>query len=202
MILLLFNSLLTITVTRTVPNPNLETYKTFELLHRETFRCNCLNRIIPYESFISISPRIHQVCSSDFVGDRWLSIVSDIYDYMSQDWRNRAYGQFHILSQFCQLSNDTITNAIQQFLSESLILSNLLTEFQFENQINTTLNEFFQSTINSFVSLIDIEHIFTQTDQFYMGSSLFERSSSPDKYLIPQIFQTELNISALKVISR
>ena len=180
-------------------NPSLTDYRNYVKLYGNRFRCSCSNRIIGHDIFLSISPTIHQICSSDFVIDEWLSIVTDIYDYLSEDWRNRAYGQFHLLNRLCQLANATRVDSIAQFLSQSIILSNLLTESEFEKQINTTLNEFIQSTVNSFVSLTKIQHIFTQTDQFYMGLLSIKRSTIPDRYLT-SIINNQTHPKLLKVI--
>lgn len=201
MIFLLFNSLTTTTTRTPVPNPSFDIYKEFQILYPKTFECPCSNRVIPYEPLISISPTLHQICSSDFITDRWLSIVANIYDHTPQDWRNRANGYFNLLSRICQLANNTINDSIRQFLLQSFILTNILSEVEFNAQINAILNEFFQTTIKSFISLIDIVHILTQIDQFYMGSISSEWDSIPDKNLIPNIsIDNKTNVQSLKVL--
>lgn len=182
-------------------NPSIDIYKRFENSFKDRFRCNCLNRLISYKSLISINPRFHSICSSDFVTDRWLLLISKIEAYLSEDWRTRAYGQFNLLRELCQLANVTINDAIRQFHVESLIISNVLNENEFEKQINTTLDRFFQSTINSFISLIDIEHIFQQIDQYYMGLFMIEWGTKLDKNLLTNIsINNQTNSSSLKVL--
>ncbi|CAF0893736.1 unnamed protein product [Rotaria sordida] len=133
-----------------------------EWLTENTLRCPCSTTIIPYETFISLSPILHQVYSSDFVTDRWLSIVKNVADWTSEDWRNRAYSQFSSLSNFCQLVNNI-------------------------KQMNEELDHFLKSTINAFGSLIDIGHLITQVDQPYMGSRTNLWNALPDLNLVGNI---------------
>ena len=55
-------------------NPSLTAYNELQTLHAGTLKCACSVTAIPYESFTLLSALSHQVCSSDFASDRWLSI--------------------------------------------------------------------------------------------------------------------------------
>jgi hypothetical protein len=200
MILLIFTSLSAEIVSITVSNPSLITYNNLQVLHSNTVRCPCSMTTIPYQQFISLSPILHQVCSSDFVTDRWLSIMQNIVDYSAEDWRNRAYLQFKLLSNLCQLANNTIDDAVHHFLLESLIVSSMLSELEFKAQLETTLNQFSQSTTSSFGSLIDIARLLTQVDQPYMGSRKTDWDTIVDKYLTGNILTNNItNEQSLQV---
>ena len=173
------------------------------MLYSDTLECPCSQRIIPYKSLISISPTLHQICSSDFVTDRWLSIVANITDYVSvnQDWRNRAYAQFSLLSQICQLANQTINEYIRKFHLQSLVVTDLLSENEFNTQFNSILNEFFDSALNSFVSSINIIDIISQVDQFYKGFIALKWTAFDDTTFIANISINNLtNVQLLAVI--
>ncbi|CAF0953174.1 unnamed protein product [Adineta ricciae] len=170
LVLLLFTSLETEILTITTSNPSLTTYSNLEKSHSNTLRCPCSSTTIPYEQFMTLSPTLHQVCSSDFITTSWLAILQLATDYQLEDWRNRAYSQFQLLSNLCQLAKNTIDDAVRRFLVQSLVVSSILTEYEFNIQINAILDQFFQSTIRSFGSLINITTLLTQIDQFYMGA--------------------------------
>ena len=156
--------------TQTVSKPPLATYNDLQVKYSQTLQCPCSNMIIPYETFISVFPVLHQVCSSDLVTDKWISILEHIKTaYNSPDWRNRAFSQFHFLSNLCKLANTTINDAIRHFLSQLFIASNVLHENDFETQFNSTLDNFFQSTIAYFGLLIETTRILIQVDQPYFG---------------------------------
>ncbi|CAF1440027.1 unnamed protein product [Adineta steineri] len=166
--ILLYTSWSTDVVIKTDPNPSLTTYKKLEAMCLKKFECSCSNTILPYEKFILLSPIFHQICSSDLITDEWISLLRDVTTgYDSPDWRNIAHSHFHLLSDLCKLANTTIEDAIQRLLLQSFIVSNVLTENDFNIQLNATLNEFFRSTIIYFSLLLKTVKILTQIDQLY-----------------------------------
>lgn len=121
---------------------------------------------IPYHEFISLSPILHQVCSSDFVSKSWISILMSIINQQVPiDWRNQAGPQFQLLSDFCQLANQTIDDAVRRFIAQSFISSIVLTKFDFDRQLNATLDQFFHSTVIYFAQLVDTVDLHMQVDQ-------------------------------------
>ena len=171
-ILLLFTSLSTQTITISVSNPSLTTYSDLQVLHSDTLKCPCSTVAIPYQKLVSFSPILHQVCSSDFVDDRWLSILEESGNrYMSTDWRNLMASQFPLLSDLCQLANNTMHDAINRFLRQSFVASSVLTEIDLNTQLNATFNQIFQSTTVYFGFLVDIVQLLMQVDQPFMGST-------------------------------
>ncbi|UJR17463.1 hypothetical protein I4U23_004358 [Adineta vaga] len=200
-VILIFTSLSTDIVTITESNPSLTTYNNLQVLHSNTLRCPCSTTILPYEKFLTLSPILHQVCSSDFVSDRWLSLMQKITDYNAEDWRNRAYLQFQLLSNLCELAKNTIDDAVHHFLLQSLIASTVLSQIEFSTQLDAILNQFFQSTINSFGSLVNIARLFTQIDQFYMVSRKNNWDTIQDNSLTPNIRVNNItNESTLQLI--
>jgi len=126
-ILLLFNSLRTQVVTISIANPSFNTYIDLETSsYSNTLRCPCSMMKIPHQKFLSFSPILHQVCSSDLITDRWL---------------------------------------------RSFIVSNMLTEVDFEKQMDNILTGFYQSTIFYFYHLIDVIDLHIQVDQPYMRTN-------------------------------
>ncbi|CAF1076407.1 unnamed protein product [Adineta ricciae] len=193
-ILLIFTSLSTEIATITEANPSLLTYEELQILHPNTLLCPCSTTTIPYEKFLSLSPVLHQVCSSDWVSDRWLSILQYVVDYNTEDWRNRAYLQFKLLSNLCQLAKNTIDDAVHHFLSQSLIIASVLSEMEFRTQLDATLNQFSQSTITSFGSLVNIARLLTQVDQFYLGSRKNDWDTIQDPFLTGVIQPNNLTL--------
>ena len=168
-VLLLFNSLDTQTVTISISNPSLDTYINFKQMYPHTLRCPCSTMAIPYHKFMKFSPVLHQVCSSDFTTQKWLTILQQSATlYAELDWRNRAYQQFNLLSKLCQLANETVLNAINKFLLQSFVVSNMLTETDFDLQLGQNLDHLYQSTTIYFSHLINAIDLHIQIDQPYM----------------------------------
>ncbi|CAF1437934.1 unnamed protein product [Adineta steineri] len=125
---------------------------------------------IPHRKFISLSPRFHQICTSDLLDKRWISLlVKSKNTKTKSDWRNRAAAQFKLLSELCQLSQKTVNDSIDRFLFESLVSADLIHEREFSIQINLTLQQFFTSTVYPIEILNQLTHLLMQVDQPFMG---------------------------------
>ena len=152
------------TRTITVSNPSLNTSNALEMAHPNTLKCPCTT--IPNRNFVTLSPIFHQVCSSDFVSAGWISLLmSIIYQSTSIDWRNQAGPQFQLLADLCHLAERTAEDAFERFLGQMFISSNVLMKSEFERQLNSTLEQFFQSTMIHFGQLVDIVDLRMQVDQ-------------------------------------
>ncbi|CAF3546539.1 unnamed protein product [Adineta steineri] len=138
-IILLFTSLSTQTATVTIPNPSLKTYKNLQMWHSATLNCPCTTKAISYRSFVTLSPTLHQVCSSSFVTDDWFTLLKRSTSvYYPNDWRNRAVSQFQLLSDFCELANKTINDSVDRFLKKFFIASTVFNEIDFNTQLNVS----------------------------------------------------------------
>ncbi|CAF4016489.1 unnamed protein product, partial [Adineta steineri] len=152
-------------------NPALSIFNDLQALHPDTLKCPCSTVAIPYQKFVSLSPILHQICSSDFVGTRWLAIMGKgTNSFISSDWRNIAYGQLLLLSDLCRLANNTIDDAIHRFLLQTFIAPIALTEIDLNTQLNVILNQLFNSTIVRFAFLGDTVNLLLQVDQPFVGS--------------------------------
>ncbi|CAF3928555.1 unnamed protein product, partial [Adineta steineri] len=74
---LLITWLSTELMTIKVWNPSLPHYNNLKRLNSNTLICPCYTTTMPYDTFIALSPTLHQVCSSDFISDRWISVLKN-----------------------------------------------------------------------------------------------------------------------------
>jgi hypothetical protein len=175
LILIIFISTSTQTTTMIVSNPSISNYASLQNLNSNQVKCPCLNVNIPYGNVMSISPILHQICSSDYTSELWITLLSYSYvtfaDYTTPsiwgDWHGFEGQHFQLLFSFCQLATKTIDDAIDRFNIQSIITPNVLSESDFYGQLNTSFNQFSQSIIVDFNRLVDTVHLFTQVDQPY-----------------------------------
>lgn len=64
--------------------PSFSQYQYLIRDHSNTLQCSCSHLSIKYQSFLTIKPRYHQICSSEFISDRWIE-----YLYGEGDLDNR-----------------------------------------------------------------------------------------------------------------
>ncbi|CAF0939190.1 unnamed protein product [Adineta steineri] len=153
-------------------NPSLFDYNNLERLNSNKPICPCSTTRMPYHTFISLSPTLHQVCSSDFVSDRWVSVLKNsasstvlLNSNFTTDWHYQASSQFQLLSNLCQLANKTIDDAIRRFKYQSFVAPNLFSEDSFNAYFNRTFTQLFQSTTSYFSVLVETERLLLQVDQ-------------------------------------
>lgn len=168
---------------------------------RDELKCPCSIMTIPYQRFLSFSPTLHQVCSSDFVRDPWISItMSIVFQLISIDWRNQGGPQFQLLSDLCHLANKTIEDAVRRFLAQSFISSNVLSEQDFETQFNATIDQFIQSTTTYFGQIIDTVDLLMRVDQplIQTGSS----SSIPLRNIFLRVPSNATDVLKVRLLLR
>jgi hypothetical protein len=89
------------------------------------------------------------------------------YNAEVYDWNGLGARYFRMLSTICQLANETIDDAVRRFGVQSFITSNVLSEDDFNAQMNTTVNKLTESLVIQFGLLVNTVRLFTQVDQPY-----------------------------------
>ncbi len=86
--------------------------------------CPCSRISFTYDKFVSSSVSFHQVCSSDFVSDRWISSLfygANASYLLHTDLRSVGFAEFQALASFCQLSRASVNQTLSLFGSTSFI---------------------------------------------------------------------------------
>jgi hypothetical protein len=115
-----------------------------------------------YDRIISITPRYHQICSSEFLQDYWLSyfnrieLKENLINLIKHDFRINGQSFFEMIHIFCQAANDTVQNSFRLFQLTRLFTINTLSRSQFHLEMNSYLKHFEQQTIHSFINFIKL----------------------------------------------
>jgi hypothetical protein len=125
-----------------------------------TLDCFCQNIIVPYDSFISIEPHYHQLCSSDFVASNstWIYLLysseaGEQYSY--DDFRLFVMPQFRALISLCTLAKETVNEAINQFSTNIVTNERVQSPETIEIQAESALDQFLLSTPRTFIRTLD-----------------------------------------------
>ncbi|CAF4020073.1 unnamed protein product [Adineta steineri] len=159
--LFLYSSLTPITKTIVVEQPSLSDYTQLEEKYSNTLLCACTSVSNEYNKFIvSFTPTFNQVCSGDFVSDKWLNYVNyrlfleKQYHYVF-DFRHSAYGFFTMLRTLCLLAKQTIDDQLISFYSTILLTENTISEDIFLANINAIRDQFIATSANDFIITLD-----------------------------------------------
>ncbi|CAF1092079.1 unnamed protein product [Adineta steineri] len=170
-ILSFYTSLMKRTQTYTIDYPTLIEFNQLQSLYSSTLICSCSRFSMSYNRIMSISPRYHQICSSEFLEKTWLSyfdlkeINSSTTLFTGVDFRISGQSFFSLLRDLCKLSKETVNNAIRLFRSRRLVTLNTFSEIQFHDETKIRLKLFQQQTIASFVNLIQLIRSSIQTNR-------------------------------------
>ncbi|CAF4177164.1 unnamed protein product, partial [Rotaria sordida] len=107
--------------------------------------CPCSRISLSYGEFISIQIRFHQICSSDFISDRWIKTInfgSNTTYFSASNFRKEGSAIFQSLESFCRLSKDYAIQSIDSFNKDLFISQEVLKESVFQSQINGTIHQF------------------------------------------------------------
>ncbi|CAF0797767.1 unnamed protein product [Adineta steineri] len=197
-ILIIFYTFSTFTphvVTIQTNKPSLEIYEDLYKEYNDTLECPCSQLSMKYKSFLTFTTRSHEICSSNFTTDRWFSYLYEKRDngkrHSPYDFYNSAVGQFKILSSFCDLSNETVSESIFQLETTDLINNQLLSLNILNNRIEVLIHEFQQTMSGSFVNSISLIRETISSNMLmtaYQSNWEFERTSNDSQNTIPHMF--------------
>ena len=166
-ILLVYTMLTPRLQTGTVFQPDRTTFENLYLSYSSTLQCPCNQIIIPYSSFIILSPKYHPVCSSLYISETWLDWIS----YEKEDNRTRYYldfriagvDSFNMLRSFCSQVQITVDEAVYIFNRSTLVTDQALPKVEFEARTLTILNQFKSETVSLFRRAMTVNKIFFRT---------------------------------------
>ncbi len=162
LILGFYTSLVKHTQTHTVSFPSLAEFEKLKHLNLSNLICPCSRFSMSYARIVSIAPRYHQICSSEFLQDYWLSyfdrieLNEDSINFISPDFRVSGQSFFNLIRIFCQTANNTVQNAFRLFQSTRFFTINTLSRSQFNSETRSYLKHFEQQTIASFINLVKL----------------------------------------------
>jgi hypothetical protein len=162
------------TINITVQNPTLAQIESIP-----TNRiCPCSRISFTYDKFVSGNASFHQVCSSDFVSDRWISSLfyGENASYLLRvDFRSVGFAQFQALASFCRLSQTSVNQTLSLFGSTSFISSHFdSSPMNLHTKVMTAADSFQSFISTTFQNQIELISAIIVGNQFLnaLGTSL------------------------------
>ena len=197
-ILVLYTSLVIVTQNVTIKQPTVNIYTELQAKYSQTLVCPCTQISINYGKFISFDPTFHQICSSDFITAHWLNYLSIGTDQSTYVFDLRSIGSIYYatLIKFCDLSLETINNALLLFNFTQYITKNLQDVNLFQSQTEQIVTLFKQATINSYLQALLVGQQMTSGNGLYSSlTSNYDYRTVGNNLLnqvfVPRIFTSE-----------
>ncbi|CAF1180168.1 unnamed protein product [Adineta steineri] len=153
--------------TETMQNPSQMIFENLNEKYTNTLQCPCSSIANTYESFTSLSPTFHPICSSLFISVDWIISLSDVnivdaaYDPI--DFHVTGPIFFNAMKTLCSLSNMTIYDSWYEFNQSLLITDLVVAESEFATRTNATIEQFQKNTLNEFKRILSLVDLHTRT---------------------------------------
>ncbi|CAF1531587.1 unnamed protein product [Adineta ricciae] len=139
------------TITINTKKPSLDLYEDLLKHYSNTLQCSCSQISMKHEVFLTIKPYFHQICSSDFINSDWME-----YLYNNNNDQYSFYAQFQLLASFCQLSQQTVNNALSQLIKTNFINDQLLSSKVLNGRIKIIIDEFQLTLPDNFLNILSL----------------------------------------------
>ncbi|UJR08382.1 hypothetical protein I4U23_012653 [Adineta vaga] len=193
-ILVVYTSLNNVVVNKKVKLSSENQYEDLQSIYSTTLNCPCDEISIEYREFVEIQPAYHQICSSDFVNQRWINYLFNLTVMNDNTFRATAAAQFITLSSLCRLAQETVTASLTQFYAAKLSNVQLISSVLFEIQIESFIESFkismphtFKRTLDTIRGLIQGNAFMTAYESNWKFTVIDTNDWSP-VYANPQIY--------------
>ena len=156
-VLVIFTSQESINQTITVVQPEFEHFRVLVRKYPKTLNCPCESIAIKHNTFISLYPDFHQVCSSDFVSSNWSAHINAAADnYISTDFSYTGGPLFQALATFCNAAKVNLNISLITFNSNRFISAVMLAEDLFLQRAQSAINAFQTMVVEKFIQSFNV----------------------------------------------
>lgn len=137
--ILVFSSISVQQYSVTVESPSSEDVKGLQSLEYGKLSCPCSTITIPYETFITLEPVFHLVCSSEFVKTVWLDALfyENASMYLPLDIRSTLSAQYQLLSSFCLFAQQAVNDELESFNATQFITTQAFVDSSLKVQVRS-----------------------------------------------------------------
>jgi hypothetical protein len=111
-----------------------------------TADCACSQLSFSYGTFINLDTEIHPICSSDFIGDRWIRVLfhadTNGSQFYKADFRSTGSAHFQALASLCHQSAKRVADGLASFYSTSFVSSKVLHHDYLKSIVDTSVQRF------------------------------------------------------------
>ena len=190
-----YSLLVRVTRTINVKAPSFTQYSHLDSTYSQSLTCPCSQISVDYAHIFHVQYILHEVCSSAFVTDAWIKSLSppDIGErVLNVDFRATATSTFQALRSFCQLSNQTISEALTQFNANQYITITVTPVGTFQSEMRAIFENFVTSVTNSFrrslEAVQDISHVNTFWSAHLTNFQLLVRADLGGLFINPTAY--------------
>ena len=133
-----------------INRPSFTDYRRLQA-EEDTLRCSCSTISIPYSNFVLLPlPTFHQICSSPFISQSWISAVFNRTTINRLTPQPSLGAHFQLLASFCHSSQKILSSGLETLRANQFVSVTLQSSAALVEQMNSTITQFYTQTSNSF----------------------------------------------------
>ncbi|CAF1354147.1 unnamed protein product [Adineta ricciae] len=147
----LYLSLTSQSILMAINKPKIKEYQKLQEKYSDSLQCPCERIAISYEEFINSTVRFHEICTSDFVSQRWIDyLFFENISYLHRlDFRRSAPAKFQLLRTLCQQAEIIVEDHLEELYSKKLITNNLISSDSFNLQVDAFIDVYKRNVVPS-----------------------------------------------------
>jgi hypothetical protein len=151
LIVMIYSSLIIVTHNVILHKFSIDDYERLENAYPYTMSGLCNEVSIPYNKFLNLYPIYHEVCSSPFISNKWISslFLLNATSHNILDYRTFAFAQYRSLGLLCNISRQSIKDTYRRLNSTSLTNHQVLSRNQFNNISSVLFNNLQQNILTN-----------------------------------------------------
>ncbi|UJR24329.1 hypothetical protein I4U23_027296 [Adineta vaga] len=145
--------------TKMFEKPSIDHYNHLIQKYGNHLKCFCSSIALKHNEFVILKPQFHQICSSPFASDQWRTnvtsgLVNNLLSYPLKDYRRFLSAHLQFLHGLCELSFESINNSVHQFHTSLFITTQLLSEIELDQRLNSTIEQIQSNTLQTLTQFL------------------------------------------------
>lgn len=156
-ILLLYNTVAEETITIQVPNPTEDIFARLYATHSGSLHCPCTPNVISYSHFVNGSAQLHQICSSPFIENAWITNIfgdGNWSNFATNQFRGRGVAYFLVQKSLCNYAQVIVEGAIRDLHTRGIPNGKLISKERLFPQIRLIFDSSKSWNENGFVLML------------------------------------------------
>lgn len=159
-----------------------ETFAQLYASHNTSLNCSCTKGEFLSQDFVTLTVRLHPICSSQFISDRWIGQL-----FADAQWSSPAIDQFRrvgaiyfvVQQSLCQIAQRAVDRLILELLDQSIFNEKIVSEEQLVSYVRLAFEAVKDWSRDNFRSSMNVGRGGIQTNQLL--SSLFSNWMFPSQ---------------------
>ena len=151
------------TIDIAVESPTMEQFGHLLAQYPYTLSCPCSNLSIRHQTFISLKPAFHEMCSEHFESlmETWIRALFDFTQTLtnSRDFRFTAALQMRLIALLCSSVKEVIQARTVDFNATAFTSPLLMSRLQLEQQADKVVDQFIVDATSQFLNSLQMARI-------------------------------------------